>query len=262
MRKRTWVLVVSIAAGLGILGMNACGRREAHDVVPATSRAGAGTDTIYTDPLGRFSFRYPKRFGEVIQGSESAYGGRAVSLRFRLNWRRLSRPHEPAGEIVITQGRVTIDQGACGLLYDADLARQLFREDEWARVLDALPPLSLATFCDALKSESPLQLDAKSLGGLDSGRIKLITLMDGLGHRDPEVRLCQRDGDGILFHEVATEERDPRSGRRHIFGCVRFLGGQYSSVQYVQKSPAAPPLRHLVAIRDMIRSVRISEDGP
>jgi hypothetical protein len=79
MRQRTWVLFVSIAAGIGIIGMNACERREAHDVVPA-SRAGAETDTVYSDPLGRFSFRYPKRFGEVVQGSESGFGGRDVSL--------------------------------------------------------------------------------------------------------------------------------------------------------------------------------------
>ncbi len=258
---RRIVLWLGLAALISVVVLAVNNSREVDDAAALQTIQGFGGDpeTTYVDPLDRFEFRYPTRFGQAKKYMESFHGDRPVSLHFTVPPSRLLDSNEPTGLVAFTTGRVTVEHGAFGMLYDAELARQLFGEAEWKGILEALPELTTSNVCEVLASERHLRLNSPSLVGFSSGHLEVARNMDVFGHHDPQVLLCQRDSSLVLFHETLREE--PRSPRLHVFGCIRFLDGDYSSVQYVQKAFEAPSASHLAAIREMIRSVKF-RDAP
>ena len=200
----------------------------------------------YRDPQGRFRFTYPAAWGTPSPGTNDGHGGRYASVRF---------PGFPAplgGELVLTRGFPTVDLQAMGGLYDS-IALEVLPDGLRRRVLARLPRLTSATFCDALGRATHLDVSPQTLPEFSEQERAAIRRLDLMRSINPQVRLC-RPGDGAIefVREVAFEQGGPR---QFLFGAIRFLDSDVSTVQLV----AAAPNRGARIVNDIssvVRSVR------
>lgn len=202
----------------------------------------------HRDPRGRFRFSYPKAYGTVSAGTNDGFQGRHAAVRFG------AFPAMLGGELVVTRGAPTVDLQALGGLYDS-IALEVFPEALRRRIVSLLPRLNAKTFCDALGRSEHLDTSPLTLPGFSPDERAGVRRIDLLRSIDPRVVRCDTQQGVMLFVRETTF--DAGGPRQHIFGAIRFLDGDISSVQLVAGS-AAPPREGLVEeMAAVVRSVSL-----
>jgi hypothetical protein len=207
-----------------------------------TDAAGAPQLAQYRDAAGRFAFDYPAAFGPPEQGTDSGFGGRVAAIRFAT-----FSAQGIGGEAVLLQGPPSVSVLALGGLYD-DITSGALPDPVKAAVAAALPRLSAANFCAQLRAERHIDLSAAAVAALESRHREALRSLDAMGHSAPEILRCEARGDTITFHkEAAMVAGGPR---RHTYGAIRFLTGQYSAFHLVRagQAPDAPTLDRMSAV--------------
>ena len=178
---------------------------------------------IYSDPQKRFTFSFPSAFG--VAESTGFYGGdRVAAVRFRVMI---------GLEAVLNKGLVTVERQALGGLYDV-FARDILPDAHRPAVIAALAPVTADNFCTLMRRTDHVLKPA----GLSEKALQAARATDTMGHVAPKIISCQRDGATITFDKEAA--LGPGSGRRRVFGAIRFLQGTYSAFQVVGFGPAPP----------------------
>jgi hypothetical protein len=221
------------------------------------SRSQAPQTTEYRDPGGRFTFRYPLAFGQPSAGTNDGFGHRVAALRFAgfssgVRDGRLVL----GGEAVLTRGPIRVDLQLLGGLYDA-IAAEALPEPLRARVQQALPALSVDTFCAELAKSRHVDLGAPGLDGLPANVRRAIEGVDGMRGRDPVVHVCRTSGDIVTFHKSVPVTDGPGGLRQHFYGALRFLPAPYSSFQLIRGESAAPDPSLLDAMADVVGSLSV-----
>jgi hypothetical protein len=204
--------------------------------------------SAYRDVKSGISFAYPTSFGTVAPGTNDGFDGRQ-SFRFS------SLPAALGGELVLTRGFPYVDIQAVGGLYDS-IALEVFPDPLRRRIVAQLPRLTAANFCDALGRATHLDTDARLRGFSESER-NAIRNADRFRSVDPKVIRCANVDGAIVFDRETAFQ--PGAPRQHLFGAIRFLDGDVSSVQLVAGDTIARP-GVLDSIAAIVRSVAFS--GP
>jgi hypothetical protein len=206
--------------------------------------AQASPASIYRDPQGRFAFSYPLAWGSPARGTNDGFQDRVAAVRFE------RFPSQLGGEAVLTRGRIVVDLQAIGGLYDP-IALEVFPDALRARVIAATPPLTAASFCDALGRATHVDLASPGLAALPAAQRDAIGQVDRMRQVEPRVLRCDRRGDTIVFDKETA--LTPGAPRQRIYGAVRFLGTPYSTIQLI--AGGTPPLAGLLdAMADVVRS--------
>jgi hypothetical protein len=198
----------------------------------------------YRDTKSGISFAYPTGFGTVAPGTNDGFQGRRA-------FRFAAFPAVLGGELVLTRGFPYVDIQAVGGLYDS-IALEVFPDPLRRRIVTLLPRLNAANFCDALGRATHLDTDARTPGGFSEAERTAIRNVDLFRSIDPKVIRCGSVDGVIVFDREAAFQ--PGAPRQHIFGAIRFLDGDVSSVQLVSGDTMVRPgvLESMTAI---VRSV-------
>jgi hypothetical protein len=181
---------------------------------------------VYQDPGNRFSFSYPRSFGTTSVGTDNGFGNRAAAIRFSVfSTRGLG------GEAVLGRGPVSLDVQAAGGLYD-DLLRGTLPHAMLSAVQAVLPPLTRDNFCDQIGRERHVDPDAPALSALTEAHRAALASLDAMGNIAPRVFRCSISGETVTFDKAAGTV--PNGRRRHVYGAVRFLEGEYSAFQLIR----------------------------
>lgn len=200
----------------------------------------------HRDAQGRFRFAYPRSYGTAAPGTNDGFNGR-ISVRFA------SFPAPLGGELVLTRGFPYVDLQAVGGLYDS-IALEVFPDALRRRIVAQLPRLSNSTFCTALGQTTHLDVDSPALASFTPDQRAGIRRLDLVRSIDAKVARCEPVNGVIAFHRVVRfQEGAPN---QHIFGAIRFLEGDVSSVQLVAGA-AALPAGLLDAMSAIVRSVTL-----
>ena len=186
--------------------------------------------TEHRDAQGRFRFTYPRSYGATSPGTNDGFDGR-LSIRFA------SFPVPLGGELVLTRGFPYVDIQAVGGLYDS-IALEVLPDALRGRIVAQLPRLTTSTFCNALGQTTHLDVDAPALATLTPAQRDAIRRLDLVRSIDVKVARCESVDGVIAFHRVVRfQEGAPF---QHVFGAIRFLEGDVSSVQLVAGAGNAP----------------------
>ena len=200
----------------------------------------------HRDSQGRFRFTYPRSYGATSPGTNDGFAGR-VSVRFA------SPPAPLGGELVLTRGFPYVDIQAVGGLYDS-IALEVFPDALRQRVVAQLPRLTMQNFCDALGRATHLDVDSPALAGVTPEQRGAIRRLDLTRSVDPKVLRCDVANGVLVFDkETAFQAGAPR---QRIFGAIRFVEGDASSVQLVAGA-AVPPKGLVDEIAAVVRSVTL-----
>ncbi len=82
-------------------------------------------------------------------------------------------------------------------------------------------------------------------------------MLDGFGHHEPRLLSFSPDGATATFDITAAIGTGKGTPRRHVFGAVRFMKGQYSSVQLIQSGLKAPSAEYLDVLRNVVNSFQM-----
>jgi hypothetical protein len=187
----------------------------------------------YVDAARRFTFSYPAAFGPPSQGTNDGFGDRVAAIRFA------SFSSGLGGEVALTRGLPVIDLQAVGGLYDA-IALEVFPDPLRRTIVAALPPLTVATFCQQLAREQHLDPTLPVLARLPPEQRAAVASVDRMRNVNPRVIRCVVSGPIVTFDkEVAFQ---PGAPRQRVYGAVRFLEGAYSTFQTVRAGTAPDPL--------------------
>jgi hypothetical protein len=199
----------------------------------------------YADPSGRFQFSYPASFGTPAPGTNDGFADRVAAIRFaRFTAAGIG------GEAALTQGRPMLDMQAAGGLHDA-IALEIFPDALRQRILQSVPPLTRASFCDQIAREQHIDPGVPGLAGLTSQQRAAVTSVDRMRNITPRVITCRAEQETIVFDkEVSFQEG---GSRQHVYGAVRFLPAPYSTFQLIQAGPAPDTVR-LEEIAGLVRS--------
>ena len=204
--------------------------------------------TEHRDAQGRFRFTYPRSYGATSPGTNDGFNGR-LSIRFA------SFPAPLGGELVLTRGFPYVDIQAVGGLYDS-IALEVFPDALRQRVIAQLPRLTTQNFCNALGRATHLDVDSPALASLTPAQRAAIRRLDLVGSIDAKVARCEAVNGVIAFHRVVRfQEGAPN---QHIFGAIRFLDGDYSSVQLVAGG-ATMPAGLLDEMTAIVRSMTLQQ---
>ena len=209
--------------------------------IGAASFQGPGLAT-YRDPQGRFTFEYPVSFGTPGRGTDDGFRERVAAVRF-------SDLMGLGGEAVLTTGPIVVDVQALGGLYDP-IALQVFPDAIQAQVVAVRPPVTRASFCQALGAADHLG----AATGLPERVREAARSVDRMRNIDPRIVRCQMAGDTVTFHKEATFVSGAVSARQHIFGALRFLDGPFSAFHIVRAAPAAPTDEELDVLTRIVGS--------
>jgi hypothetical protein len=199
----------------------------------------------HRDPQGRFRLTHPRSYGTASPGTNDGFGGRFAAVRFS------SFPAVLGGELVLTTGFPFVDLQALGGLYDS-IALEVFPDPLRRRIVAQLPRLTPANFCSALGRVVHLDVDSPALSGFTIDQRAAIRRVDQIRSIKPVVVRCALTDGVITFdRETSFQERGPR---QHIFGAIRFLDGEISSVQLVAGAPL-PRAGVIDEIATLVRSV-------
>ena len=204
--------------------------------------------TEHRDAQGRFRFAYPRSYGATSPGTNDGFNGRS-SVRFA------SPPAPIGGELVLTRGFPYVDIQAVGGLYDS-VALEVFPDVLRRRIVAQLPRLSATTFCTALGQTTHLDVDSPALASLTPEQRAGIRRLDLVRSIDAKVARCGTVNGVIAFHRVVRfQEGAPY---QHVFGAIRFLDGDVSSVQLVAGA-GNPPLALVDEMAAVVRSVTVQQ---
>jgi hypothetical protein len=184
----------------------------------------------YADPQGRFTFAYPAAYGTASPGTNTGFRNRVAAIRFTV-----FSSGGIGGEAVLTRGAPSLDVQAAGGLYD-DIASEALSDAARQMVERVLPPLTRDTLCDQLGRERHVDPSAAAFASLGARQRQALGELDRLGNIDPVMLRCSVSGDTVTFHKHASMV--PGGPRRHVYGAVRFLGGQDSTFQLIRAGAA------------------------
>jgi hypothetical protein len=212
----------------------------------ATATASAQTAALreYVDQSRRFRFSYPAAFGVPSPGTNDGFEDRVAAVRFSVFSAGLG------GELALTRGLPVIDLQAIGGLYDA-IALEVFPEPLRRVIVTALPPLTLATFCQALGREQHLDPETAALSALTAQQRAAVVSVDRMRNVNPRVHQCVVNDATITFDKEAAFQ--PGAPPQHIYGAVRFLESPYSTVQIVRAGPPPDPVK-LTQMANLVKS--------
>jgi hypothetical protein len=210
--------------------------------------AQAAGAAAYSDPQRRFRFTYPRSFGATSPGTNDGFQGRAAAVRFA------SFPAQLGGELALTRGVPTVDIQAAGGLYDS-IALEALPDSLRASVSSALPVLSERSFCDIIARESHLDVTTPWLVALSSNQRDAVIRLDSMRNNAPRLLRCELANGVIVFDKETSFDRG--WPRQHVFGAIRFLTGQYSTVQLIAGG-GAPASGLLDEMADVLRSFVVS----
>lgn len=204
--------------------------------------------TEHRDAKSPVRFTYPRSYGPTSPGTNDGFNGRQA-IRFA------SFPAPLGGELVLTRGFPYVDLQAVGGLYDS-IALEVFPDALRRRIVALLPRLSANTFCTALGQTTHLDVDSPALASLTPDQRAGIRRLDLVRSIDAKVARCETVNGVIAFHRVVRfQEGAPH---QHIFGAIRFLDGEYSSVQLVAGA-ALPPSALVDELAAVVRSVAVQK---
>jgi hypothetical protein len=215
---------------------------------PWSPRVAAAQDVEYRDARERFSFSYPRSFGSPSVGTDDGFGNRVAAVRFSI-----FSAQGIGGELVLGQGRPSIDVLAVGGLHD-DIASGTLPAELKQIVEAVLPPLTAANFCRELARERHIDVESAPFAKLSTSHRGALDDLDRLGNHAPKVSRCELTGDTIVFDkEAAMAAKGPP---RRSYGAVRFLKGRYSSVHLVRAggSPSAEDIDNIVRVVNSFRA--------
>lgn len=205
----------------------------------------------YGDPLGRFQFDYPAQFGPPSPGTDNGFGNRVAAVRFSdfsagVRGARIIL----GGEAVLTTGPPQLDLQAAGGLYDG-ITLQIFPAPAAALIRGALPILTPAVFCDAIRRESHLDPADPRLSPLTIPQRASLPAVDRMGNIAPKLVRCEVAGDTITFHKESAVDG---GSTRHVYGAIRFLSPPYSSFQIIRGGADPPEADLLQQITNTVKS--------
>jgi hypothetical protein len=196
----------------------------------ALAQADAGRE--YVDAEGRFRFSYPAAFGAPSRGTNDGFEDRVAAIRFATFSSGIG------GEAALTRGLPVVDVQAVGGLYDA-IALEVFPGPLRRLIVQALPPLSLANFCQLLAREQHLDPQIAALSALTTQQKAAVASVDRMRNVAPRVIQCVANDTTVTFDKEAGFQ--PDGPRQHVYGAVRFLEAPYSTFQIVCAGPAPDP---------------------
>ena len=206
---------------------------------PFSAQTPAGWQ-VYSDPQKRFTFSFPSDYG-VAEPSGVGGGDRVAAVRFRVMI---------GMEAVLNKGLVTVERQALGGLYDV-FARDILPDAHRVAVIASLAPVTADNFCTLMRrTDHVLKPGALSEKALQAARAT-----DVMGHVAPKIIVCDRNGATITFDKEAA--LGPGSGRRRVYGAIRFLQGEYSAFQVVGFGPA-PREELLASMTTMVGSFSVA----
>jgi hypothetical protein len=192
--------------------------------------AQAGSQREYVDPRGRFRFSYPAAFGAPSPGTNDGFEDRVAAVRFTAFSSGIG------GEAALTRGFPLVDIQAAGGLYDA-ITLEIFPDPLRRQVVQALPPLDVANFCQQIAREQHLNPQDAALARLTDQQKSAVASADRMRNVSPRVLQCVVDGTTVTFNkEVAFQPGGPR---QHVYGAIRFLESPYATFQIIRGGP--PP---------------------
>ena len=194
----------------------------------------------YSDPQKRFTFSFPSVFG-IAESTGVDGGDRVAAVRFRVMI---------GMEAVLNKGPVTVERQALGGLYDV-FARDILPDAYRPAVIAALAPVTADNFCSLMAKTDHLLRP----GALPEKALQAARATDTMGHVAPKTVACKRNGQTITFDKEAA--LGPGSGRRRVYGAIRFLQGTYSAFQVVGFGPA-PREDLLTAMTTMVESFNVA----
>ncbi len=201
----------------------------------------------YRDPAGRFAFDYPASYGAAETGADNGFGGRVAALRFSTFSSR-----GVSGEAVLVRGTPFISALSLGGLYD-DIASGTLPDSVKAALAKELTPISAANFCERLRAERHIDVNAAALAALPDRQREALARLDAFGHVEPRVVACEaRDGIVTFQKDAAMAAGGPR---RHTHGAIRFLSGPYSAF-FVVRAGALADASTLKEMTDLVASWR------
>jgi hypothetical protein len=203
--------------------------------------AQATTLAEYNDPVGRFHFSYPARYGAVSSGTDDGFRDRVAARRFA------AFPAQLGGEVVVTRGFPLVDLQAVGGLYDP-LTLTIFPEPLRSRIVQLLPQLSIQNLCEMIARPSHVNPNAPEFAPLTAQQKTVLSATDAMRNTDPRVVRCVVTDDVVMFDkEVSFQAGSPR---QHVFGAVRFLDGPYPTVQFIGggRAPDGVLLNEMTAV--------------
>lgn len=156
------------------------------------------------------------------------------------------------GEAVLTRGSPSLDVQAAGGLYD-DIASEALSNAARQLVEQVLPPLTRDTLCDQLGRERHLDLSDATFAALSARQREALGELDRIGNVDPVILRCSVSADMVTFYKHASMV--PGGPRRHVYGAVRFLSGQYSTFQLI-RAGAAIDDAVITEMQDVVSSFR------
>ena len=183
----------------------------------------------YNDAARRFRFSYPASFGEPSAGTNDGFNDRVAAIRFSGFSAALG------GEAALTRGFPVIDMQAAGGLYDA-ISLEVFPDAIRRQILEALPPLSAATFCKQIALEQHINPQAAVFAKLTAQQRSALASADRMRNVSPRVVRCEVEGTTVTFDKEVSFV--PGGPRQHVYGAVRFLDAPYSTFQIVRAGPA------------------------
>ena len=208
----------------------------------AFAQAEAGRE--YVDAGGRFRFSYPPAFGEPARGTNDGFEDRVAAIRFATFSSGIG------GEAALTRGLPVIDIQAVGGLYDA-ISLEIFPEPLRLLIVQALPPLSLANFCQLLAQEQHLDTQIAALSQLTAQQKAVVASVDRMRNVTPRVIRCVVNDTTVTFDKEAGFQ--PGGPRQHVYGAVRFLEAPYATFQIIRAGPA-PDLSVLNQMTAVVKS--------
>ena len=198
----------------------------------------------YVDSGRRFRFSYPAEFGAPSPGTDDGFQDRVAAVRFAVFSSGIG------GEAALTRGFPVADIQAAGGLYDA-ITLQIFPESMRRLIVQSLPPLSVANFCQQIAQEQHLDPQVAALAGLTAQQKLVIASTDRMRNVKPLVLRCVVDGTTVTFDkEVASQPGGPR---QHVYGAIRFLERPYATFQIV-RAGAAPGVDVLSQMAALVKS--------
>jgi hypothetical protein len=133
-----------------------------------------------------------------------------------------------------------VDMQAAGGLHDA-ITLEMFPNALRQRILQFVPPLTRAGFCEAIGREQHVDPRIPALAALTPQQRTAVTSVDRMRNLAPRVITCRAEQQAIVFDkEVWFQEGGPR---QHVYGAVRFLSAPYSTFQLIQAGPAPGDVR-------------------
>ena len=211
-------------------------------------RAAAAQNAEYRDPQGRFSFSYPQSFGSPSAGTDDGFGNRVAAVRFSI-----FSAQGIGGELVLGQGRPSIDVLAVGGLYD-DIASGTL-PPALKKIVDTVVPLLTASnFCQALGRGQHIDVESAPFAKLSTQQREALRDLDRLGNHAPKVSRCELSGDTLVFDKEASMVANAPA--RPSYGAVRFLKGRYTSVHLVRAGglPSAEDIANMVNVVSSFRA--------